>query len=171
MLLFVLGAPWVFHLGAFDAVLPFMAVGAVLGWFGLNRISLGVGVALTIVLLVVAYTPIIRGPAYRFVRNDPIPKDADAVLADACPVVASYGGRDRSLRNAAAKLDALLTRNGIAHDVKEYQTAGHSFLNEEDEGAVALRPVMRMILGAGPDPEAAADAWKRIETFFATYLR
>ncbi|HEY2555773.1 MAG TPA: dienelactone hydrolase family protein [Diaminobutyricibacter sp.] len=99
------------------------------------------------------------------------PKDADAVLADACPVVASYGGRDRSLTNAAAKLDALLTRNGIPHDVKEYPHAGHSFLNEEEEGAPALRPVMRMILGAGPNPEAAADAWARIEAFFGEYLR
>ena len=98
------------------------------------------------------------------------PKDADAVLADACPVVASYGARDRSLKNAAAKLDAILTRNQVAHDVKEYPTAGHSFLNEEEEGAVALRPVMRMILGAGPDPEAAADAWQRIEAFFGEYL-
>ena len=99
------------------------------------------------------------------------PKDADAVLADACPVVASYGGRDHTLANAAEKLDALLTRNGIPHDVKEYPQAGHSFLNEEDEGAAALRPVMRMILGAGPNPEAAADAWMRIEAFFGEYLR
>ncbi len=99
------------------------------------------------------------------------PKDADAVLADACPVVASYGGRDRSLTNAAAKLDALLTRNGIPHDVKEYPQAGHAFLNEEEEGAPALRPLMRMILGVGPNPEAAADAWARIEAFFGEYLR
>jgi carboxymethylenebutenolidase len=99
------------------------------------------------------------------------PKDADAVLADACPIVASYGGRDNTLKDAAAKLEALLTRNRIPHDVKEYPTAGHSFLNEEDEGARALRPVTRMILGAGPDPEAAADAWARIEGFFGEYLR
>ncbi len=99
------------------------------------------------------------------------PRDADAVLADACPVVASYGGRDTSLKGAAAKLDAMLTRNGIPHDVKEYPQAGHSFLNEEDEGPRALRPVMHAILGVGPDPEAAADAWSRIEAFFATYLR
>ena len=98
------------------------------------------------------------------------PKDADAVLADACPVVASYGGRDHSLKDAAAKLDALLTRNAIPHDVKEYPQAGHAFLNEEEEGVVPLRPVMRMILGAGPNPEAAADAWTRIEAFFGEYL-
>ncbi len=99
------------------------------------------------------------------------PKDADAVLADACPVVASYGGRDHTLKDAAARLDALLTRNGIPHDVKEYPEAGHSFLNEEEEGARALRPVMKMILGAGPNPEAAADAWMRIEAFFGEHLR
>lgn len=99
------------------------------------------------------------------------PKDADAVLADACPVVASYGGRDRTLKDTAAKLEDILTRNRIPHDVKEYPGAGHAFLNEEEEGARALRPVMRMILGAGPDPESAADAWARIEAFFAEYLR
>jgi dienelactone hydrolase len=30
---------------------------------------------------------------------------------------------------------------------------------------------MQAILGIGPDPEAAVDAWSRIEAFFATYLR
>jgi carboxymethylenebutenolidase len=113
------------------------------------------------------------GPRYDVssVNYGRFPKDADAVLADACPIVASYGGRDNTLKDAAAKLEALLTRNRIPHDVKEYPTAGHSFLNEEDEGARALRPVTRMILGAGPDPEAAADAWARIEGFFGEYLR
>src|SRR3954454_7115673 len=33
------------------------------------------------------------------------PKDMDKALADACPIVASYGGRDRQLKGAAARLD------------------------------------------------------------------
>ena len=27
------------------------------------------------------------------------------------------------------------------------------------------------VLDVGPEPESAADAWSRIETFFATYLQ
>jgi carboxymethylenebutenolidase len=53
-----------------------------------------------------------------------LPKDLDAALAGACPVVASYGGRDRALRGAAGRLDAALDRQGVPHDVVEYPDAG-----------------------------------------------
>ncbi len=33
-----------------------------------------------------------------------------------------------------------------------------------------LRPLLK-IAGIGPDPVAAADAWRRIEDFFARHLR
>jgi carboxymethylenebutenolidase len=56
----------------------------------------------------------------------PLPKALD--LSGACPMVASYGGRDWELPGAAAKIEAELTRHGIAHDVKEYPGAGHSFM-------------------------------------------
>ncbi len=55
-------------------------------------------------------------------------------LTGACPIVASYGGRDRSLRGAAARLEKALTVVGVEHDVKEYPQAGHEFLNDH-EGA------------------------------------
>ncbi|MER7789623.1 dienelactone hydrolase family protein [Streptomyces sp. NPDC097640] len=97
-----------------------------------------------------------------------LPKDLDA-LAGACPVVASYGGRDRALRGAAARLRTSLDRLGVVHDVHEYPQAGHSFLNDAEVGPRPLRPLFR-VMGMGPDPEAAADAWQRIETFFATHL-
>ncbi|WP_169708520.1 dienelactone hydrolase family protein [Trinickia terrae] len=32
-----------------------------------------------------------------------VPNDIDAILNGACPVVASYGGRDRTLKGAAAR--------------------------------------------------------------------
>ncbi|MHB8451597.1 MAG: dienelactone hydrolase family protein [Mycobacteriales bacterium] len=99
-----------------------------------------------------------------------LPRDIENALAGACPVVASYGGRDRSLKNAAAKLEKTLTDLGIAHDVKEYPRAGHAFLNEAETGPRPLRPLLR-VAGIGPDPEAAADAWQRIEAFFAQHLR
>lgn len=59
----------------------------------------------------------------------------------------------------------------MAHDIKEYPEAGHSFLNDADSGPAALRFLTSRIMGAGPNPDAAADAWARIEAFFAEHLR
>ncbi len=98
-----------------------------------------------------------------------LPADEDA-LEHACPVVGSYGGRDRSLPNAAARLTERLERAGVAHDVKEYPTAGHSFLNDEESGPRPVRAITRRAMGAGPDPVAAADAWRRIDAFFSEHL-
>ncbi|PVE13652.1 carboxymethylenebutenolidase [Streptomyces scopuliridis RB72] len=99
-----------------------------------------------------------------------LPEQLDRVLAGACPVVASYGGRDRMLKGAAAELDSALERLGVVHDVKEYPQAGHAFLNDTEVGPRPLRPLLR-VTGMGPHPEAAADAWRRIETFFDTHLK
>jgi carboxymethylenebutenolidase len=97
------------------------------------------------------------------------PKDLEKTLAGACPIVASYGGKDVSMRGAAAKVDGALTTLGIAHDVKEYPTAGHSFLNDEYFGPKPTHALQR-IAHLGPDPVAAPDAWARIEAFFAEHL-
>jgi carboxymethylenebutenolidase len=100
-----------------------------------------------------------------------LPKDPEVALAGACPIVASYGGRDKSLPGAARKLDPSLSRLGIPHDVKEYPEAGHSFLNDFVAPGTVMRYTVNRILGVGPSPGAAADAWARIESFFAEYLR
>jgi len=97
------------------------------------------------------------------------------VLAGACPIVASYGSRDRSLRGAAARLEKALTAAGVEHDVKEYPQAGHEFLNDH-EGAGDKVPVLfavlgRLMPGSGYNEAAAHDARRRILAFFGTYLR
>ncbi len=99
-----------------------------------------------------------------------LPRDLDDALGHACPIVGSYGGRDHSLTGAPAKLETVLTAHGVAHDIKEYPDAGHSFLNDAESGPAVVRLLTKRILGAGPDPEAAADAWQRIEAFFAEHL-
>ncbi|WP_432496622.1 dienelactone hydrolase family protein [Kineococcus gypseus] len=100
-----------------------------------------------------------------------LPEDPERALAGACPVVASYGGADPALRGSAARLEEVLQRLGVEHDVREYPGAGHSFLNDAMVGPRPLRPLLRRVLHVGPDPEAAADAWRRIEDFFAAHLR
>jgi carboxymethylenebutenolidase len=99
-----------------------------------------------------------------------LPRDMDTTLRGACPVVGSYGGRDITKKGAAARLDRALTSLDIPHDVKEYPSAGHVFLNSELNGWPWLRPIVR-VLHFGPEPVAAADAWSRIRAFFDAHLR
>lgn len=96
-----------------------------------------------------------------------VPNDIDAILNGACPMVASFGGRDRTLRGAAARLESALERHGIDHDVKEYPDAGHSFL---DDHKGLLVGVLGVVIGAGYKEKEAADARGRIRTFFARHL-
>jgi carboxymethylenebutenolidase len=97
-----------------------------------------------------------------------VPDDAEAVLAGACPIVASYGGRDRGLRGAAARLETALETAGVEHDVKEYPDAGHSFMNRHGLGPAG--PLLR-VGGIGYHGPSAEDAWGRILRFFDEHLR
>jgi carboxymethylenebutenolidase len=97
-----------------------------------------------------------------------LPQDAEEVLAGACPVVASYGRRDRALRGAADRLEGILTRHGVPHDVHEYPDAGHSFLNRHNVGPFA---VLERVAGFGYHHPSAEDAWARILRFLDTHLR
>lgn len=110
-----------------------------------------------------------RGFDVSSVNYGVLPKDLDTALDGACPIVASYGGRDRALRDAPAALATALTRLGIEHDVRRYPDAGHSFLNDAPVGPRLLRPIMR-VAHVGPEPASALDAWARIEAFFAEHL-
>jgi carboxymethylenebutenolidase len=89
------------------------------------------------------------------------------ILTGACPVVASYGGRDLGLRGAAGKVEAALSAVGVPHDVKEYPTAGHSFMDRYP----VLSGAAGRVIGMHYDEPAAEDAWLRILDFFGEHLR
>lgn len=97
-----------------------------------------------------------------------LPKDPLEALRGACPIVASYGKRDRAMRGAAATLESTLTELGVDHDVKEYPDAGHSFLNRHNAGPLA---VLERVVGLSYHHPSAEDAWTRILRFFDTHLR
>jgi carboxymethylenebutenolidase len=118
----------------------------------------------------------------------PPPKDAETFLKDACPIVGSYGARDRSQTGAAARLKQVLDAIGIDNDIKEYPGAGHSFLNDHPAPLAVLRGaagpdatlprfftafglVSGPLIGMGYNAEAAADARRRTVAFFDRHLR
>ena len=90
-----------------------------------------------------------HGFAAASVNYGAIPAEPLTTLRDACPIVASYGAKDRSLRGAAARLDGILTALEVDHDVKEYPEAGHSFMNDHrDEKTPWLFAMMGRLTGA-----------------------
>jgi carboxymethylenebutenolidase len=100
-----------------------------------------------------------------------VPEDAELVLVTACPVVGSFGAKDRSLKGAANKLEKALTADGVSCDVKEYTDAAHGFLNEHHGAVGVLIAVIGRLMGVGYHEAAAADARGRIVAFFDCYLR
>jgi carboxymethylenebutenolidase len=90
-------------------------------------------------------------------------------LDGACPIVASYGGRDKIMLPEVAKIEAETKRLNIPSDIKTYPEAGHGFMNK------APNPLLGFLTGilpihAGYDPAAAADAKKRVVNFLRTHL-
>jgi carboxymethylenebutenolidase len=108
-----------------------------------------------------------RGYAAAAPNYGRLPQDL-SVLDGACPIVASYGGKDRGLQGEAARLGAALVERRIPHDVKEYPNAGHSFLDRFDSGP--FTPLLK-VAGMGYHHPSAEDAWRRILRFFAEYLQ
>ncbi|MGV8885850.1 MAG: dienelactone hydrolase family protein [Microbacteriaceae bacterium] len=97
-----------------------------------------------------------------------LPDSLDSI-ENSCPVVASFGAKDRAVKDGAARLEAKYTQLGVAHDVKEYPEAGHAFMNEKMAGPLFVRPFLKLS-GIGPNPDATVDAWKRIDAFFTEHL-
>ena len=96
-----------------------------------------------------------------------VPDDAVDVLAGSCPIVASFGARDRMYRGHAAKLETALGALGVDHDVKEYPDVGHSFMNRLGPRIVQVALAKTAY---GFSESATQDARARILSFFNTYL-
>ncbi len=104
----------------------------------------------------------VAAPFYGDVPRDP------AKVPALCPTVASFGGKDLVFRGGADRLREHLERAEVPHDVKLYPEAGHSFMSIHRP---ALRPLGYLPpMFARHHPEAAADAWERVLTFFDRHL-
>lgn len=95
----------------------------------------------------------------------PLPRHLEATLDGACPIVASFGGRDPLGIGAPKRLRRVVGHKHIPHDIKVYPGAGHSFANQ-----LPAQPLLR-VAGFGYDDSATADAWARVFAFFGEHLR
>jgi carboxymethylenebutenolidase len=108
------------------------------------------------------------GFAAASVNYGPVPAAAEDLLAGACPVVASFGGRDKGdARLSPERLERALTVLEVPHDVKLYPGSGHRFMSQS-AGAAG---VLAKVIGMAYQRHDAADSWARIYAFFGTYLQ
>jgi len=117
--------------------------------------------------LVAATTP---GFSAAAVNYGMVPSDRSQ-LDGVCPVVGSYGSRDRIAGRAMAeRLERHLGALGVPHDVKTYEHAGHSFFSKVDgwQGWLARFPTP---MAVGYESDAAEDGWRRMLAFFAEHVR
>jgi carboxymethylenebutenolidase len=121
---------------------------------GLLGLSMGASIALRLAATGRFH---VAGAFYGFT-----PRDVD--WSHACPIAASFGGRDRLVRDKGVALAAQLDKAGIPHDIRCYEESRHSFLTETKTGWQSL------LLGLEHDPRAAGHAWTRTMAFFAKHL-
>jgi carboxymethylenebutenolidase len=113
-----------------------------------------------------------HGYAASSVNYGRLPVDAETYLAGACPIVGSYGGKDRRLRGASARLETILADRGIPHDVKEYPGAGHGFMEDHDPAELpGLFVLLKKLTGMGYHEPSTQDARRRIVAFFDAHLK
>ena len=100
-------------------------------------------------------------------------KDSERALPNACPIVGSYGARDRwpGVRATADRLEKELTSAGIEHDIKVYPEAGHGFLNDHDptELPTWIKVIAKLSAASYHEP-SSRDARQRITTFLRAHL-
>lgn len=74
------------------------------------------------------------------------------------PVLGLYGDHDQSIpKGTIEEFDKLLDRQNTPHEIVVYPNSGHAFFRDHDPKTYR--------------PEAAKDAWERVQKFFAKYLR
>ena len=99
-----------------------------------------------------------------------VPKQREK-LDGACPVVASFGQRDRMFgANMAERLERHLNVLDVPHDIKVYEGAGHSFFSTH-EGWQAWLARFPTPMRVAPDEAAAQDGWRRMLAFFDEHVR
>jgi carboxymethylenebutenolidase len=91
---------------------------------------------------------------------------AERAMRGIGPVIACYGGRDKTTRKEPDRLQARLAAVGQAEAEVHVLDAGHSFLTDGKPHLIQRIAPM----GFGEYPEAREEGWRRILAFFGRHL-
>jgi carboxymethylenebutenolidase len=101
-------------------------------------------------------------------------EDLERALPDVCPIVGSYGAKDRwpGIGKVPDRLESMLAAADVDHDIKVYPDAGHGFLNAHDPAELPLwvKAIAKLAAASYHEP-SARDARRRIIGFFDVHLK
>jgi carboxymethylenebutenolidase len=100
-------------------------------------------------------------------------KDVQRALSRACPIVGSFGERDRwpGMRAAPDRIARALSASSIDHDIKRYRGAGHGFMNDHKPNELSISDkLIAKLVAARYDEPSSRDARRRIVAFFRKHL-
>lgn len=95
--------------------------------------------------------------------------DVPETIPRSCPVVASFGERDRIFLKKAKRLASQLDALGVPNDVKIYPEAGHAFYTRTPAGLLAKLGAMGP-MNVGYHEPSAQDARARVLAFVREHL-
>jgi carboxymethylenebutenolidase len=85
----------------------------------------------------------------------PLPDNPDFSGSKGAAVLGLYGSKDTRVTSSKDAAEQALTKAGLVNELVVEQDADHAFFNDTGERY---------------DPKAAADAWQRVQDWFAKYL-
>ena len=85
----------------------------------------------------------------------PLPENPDFSGSKGAAVLGLYGSKDTRVTSSKDAAEQALAKAGLVNDLIVEQDADHAFFNDTGERY---------------DPKAAADAWQRVQDWFAKYL-
>jgi carboxymethylenebutenolidase len=98
---------------------------------------------------------------------------AETALPRACPIVGSFGDKDRwpGVRKAADRIEEIMIAANIDHDIKRYPNAGHGFMNDHAPSDLTISDkLIARVVAARYDEPCTRDARNRIVSFFRKHL-
>jgi carboxymethylenebutenolidase len=90
-------------------------------------------------------------------------------LDGACPIVASYGARDKATAPEIEKIKSEVERLHIPNNLKLYPNAGHGFMNRAPNALLGFLSSISPIHGRY-DPAVAGDAKDRVLAFLKAHI-
>jgi len=170
-----LGIPAAFNIAVLAGLVPALLIGCAVGVTRLYPVLRGLTVAMLAVMLIIAFTPVVAGPARRLIRRDAVPSNADAIVVLSAGVTADgllpQQGMDRILQGMK------LVRSGVAPRLiltREMRTVdGRPFSSSGDQDSIValsgiLTPVATGTVRSTHDEAlrvaklAATARWRRV---------
>ena len=91
-------------------------------------------------------------------------------VEQSCPVIASYGGKDLTMKTQIKPLKRALEDANIEHEVNIYPNAGHSYMVKQKERSIASKLMQISPMRISYKKDEAEESWEKMLAFFTKHV-